>query len=69
MAHVMNVHLGRLTQCMHSSKPYNLILNIWSTSASAELDPAANITEGGIKQCFFLYELVSNLVGIEYTIV
>lgn len=57
MAHVMNVHLGRLTQCMHSFKQYNLILNIWSTSASAELDPAANITEG-IKQCkFFLYEL------------
>lgn len=49
MARVMNVHHGRLSQCMHSFKPYNLILNIWSTSASAELDPAANTAEGGIK--------------------
>lgn len=55
MARVMNVRLGRLSRCMHSFKPYNLILNIWSTSASAELDPAANIAEGGIKvstKCF-----------------
>lgn len=57
MARVMNVHLGRLTQCMHGFEPYNLILNIWSTSASAELDPAANITEGGLKLTIFLFAL------------
>lgn len=61
MARVMNVHHGRLSQCMHSFKLYNLISNIWSTSASAELDPAANTAEGGIKStkwfffCLFVF--------------
>lgn len=58
----MNVHLGRLTERMHGFKPYNLILNIWSPSASAELDTAANITERGFFFFFFFLTLRSNVV-------
>lgn len=60
----MNVQLGRLTECMHSFKPYNLILNIWSTSAaSAELDTAANITERG----FFFFFYSEEQCGSKYS--
>lgn len=44
---------------MHSFKAHNLILNIWSTSASAELDTAANITE---EELFIFFTLSSNVV-------